>query len=290
VAYNDAGIIDVAGGGYIEPGEWVDCFVSVYPSPTNPALSNADIWYCRVPEWRSNDDGSYFAAPSIGHRHFGDSCNIPFIDTKGSRLSFGTEPGNPQGIDTSEHNVKCFRGAIAAAKGWNRLLSEGERYTVMAGFEGVQTFNNAETGTGRTVKTENLPMMQGRNVTSAAFLGDTDTQHFSRAMSMTYNTLKLVFDAPKDARTSSYIYKTVISNVKSGSAQPVHLDFNGKTVWSSANVQEKDEIVVELNKADALPGINELTWHYDTYETSNWVQFQYHYLRLETDGMVIILK
>jgi hypothetical protein len=78
--------------------------------------------------------------------------------------------------------------------------------------------------------------------------------------------------------------------VKSGSAQPVHLDFNGKTVWSSANVQEKDEIVAELNKADALPGINELTWHYDTYETSNWVQFQYHYLQLKKDGLVIILK
>ena len=100
------------------------------------------------------------------------------------------------------------------------------------------------------------------------------------SMSTTYNTLKLVFDAPKREKTYSYVHKTVIANAKTGNVQPVRLDFNGKTVWSSANVAVGDEI----NKADALPGINELTWHYDTPKTSNWVQFRYHQLQLGTSG------
>ena len=291
VGYDDAGITDIAGSGYVEPGEWTDCFVSVYPSPTNPTLSNADIWYCREPKWNS---GGYFTAPSIGHRHFGDGCKITLIDTNSSRLSFGTEPASSslQGADTSSEKAKCFRGAIAAAKGWNRLLSESERYTVMAGFDGVQTFNNAEIGTGRTVRTETLTTMQGQNVTGTAFLGDADTAHFQRALSSNrpYNTIKLVFDAPKSAGTSPYVYKTEIEGVKSNNIHPVHLDFNGKTVWSSANVAAGDEIRVELNEADALPGINELTWHYDTPIADNWVQFRYHRLRLGIGGMSILIR
>ena len=36
-------IEDISGSGFITPGEWVDVFASVYPSPTDPTLSNADI-------------------------------------------------------------------------------------------------------------------------------------------------------------------------------------------------------------------------------------------------------
>lgn len=284
---NSSDIENVSGTGIVKPGEWIDLFASVYPSPTNPSLSNADIWYCRVPSWNS---GGYFTAPAIGHRHYGDILKIPRMDTTSTILQFGTEPGNSKGAATDANKAKCFRGAIAAAKGWNRILSEGERYTVMAGFDGVQTFNNAEIGTGRTVGTGTLSTMQGRYVTDTAFLGDANTAHFQRAMSTTYNTIKLVFDAPKSAKTYPYVYQTVIADAKSSNVHPVHLDFNGKTVWSSEDVAKGTEIRVELNEADALPGINELTWHYDTPIADNWVLFRFHQLRLGTTGMMIILK
>ena len=286
---NSSNIENVSGNGIVKPGEWIDLFASVYPSPTNPSLSNADIWYCRVPSWNS---GGYFAAPVIGHRHYGDVLKIPRMDTTSTILQFGTEPGNSKGAATDANKAKCFRGAIACAKGWNRLLSEDERFTVMAGFGGVQTFNNAEIGTGRSVKTGNLSTMQGRNVTGTAFLGDADTAHFQRALSSNrpYNTIKLIFDAPKGDRIYPFVYKTTISDVKSGNVHPVHLDFNGKTVWSSEDVAKGTEIRVELNEADALPGINELTWHYDTPIADNWVLFRFHQLRLGIDGMIIRIR
>ncbi len=285
VSYNNVGIT-TTGPAYINQGRWVDVFASVYPSPTDPTLSNADVWYCEVPSWNS---GGYFNAPEIGHKHFDDRCAIARMNTTTQKtVIFGSEPNAGTSAITSGNGVKCFRGAIACAKGWNRLLSEDERFTVMAGFGGVQTFNNAEIGTGRSVKTGNLSTMQGRNVTGTAFLGDADTAHFQRALSSTYNTIKLVFDAPKSEKTSSYVYKTVISD-KGGSIQPVHLDFNGKTVWSSENVAKDDVISVELDKADALPGINELTWHYDTPIASNWLMFKYHQLQLPS-GMIVILR
>lgn len=296
VGYTNKGIT-TTGTAYITAGKWVDMFVSVYPSPTDDRLSNADIWYCETPAW---NDAGYFAAPKINHRHFGDACGITNVVTTTAELRFGCEPNPPSdgGADVGENAKKAFRGAIAGAKGWNRLLTENEMWTVMAGFDGVQTFDNGRLHARPVAKVENLDgtpsqgSTEGRNVTSTSFLGDTEAAHFQRSLTTTYNAVTLLFDAPKGTKTYPYRYKTKIENVRSNETHPIHLDFNGKTVWSTSDgVAKGDEITVELAEEDALPGLNTLTWHYDTESSGNWLTFNYHSLKIMAQsGLIIILR
>ena len=48
---------------------------------------------------------------------------------------------------------------------------------------------------------------------------------------------------------------------------------------------------MELSEEDALTGLNELKWVYDTTETSNWIIFRYHQLKIKIQsGLIIILR
>lgn len=294
--YQNSGIT-TTGTAYVNAGRWVDMFVSVYPSPTNPHLSNADIWYCEVPSWNAN---GYFDWSKINHRHFGDTCNITKVDTISGELRFGCEPNPNAAAITGTDAGKAFRGAIACAKGWNRVLSENEMWTVMAGLGGVQSFTDLETSTGRTFTTCNLDedkFTQARNGTATSFLGAgmEDSLRW-RAMTTTYNYNTLIWNAPKDdTKTYPVVYSTKISNLKSGSSQPIHLELNGTKVWptdaDSKNVAKGEEIKVEIGEELTLPGLNELKWVYDTTTASNWIIFDHHTLKLvKHSGMIIILR
>lgn len=280
--YQNSGIT-TTGTAYVNAGRWVDMFVSVYPSPTNPHLSNADIWYCEVPSWNAN---GYFNRSEINHRHFGDNCNITKVDTVSGELRFGCEPNPNAAAITGTDAGKAFRGAIAAAKGWDRLLSEDEMWTVMAGLDGVQSFVALETVAGRTFETCNLNVdgfNEGRNGTSVSFLGGgTENLPRWRSMTTTYNSNTLLWDAPKTAASMPVVYWTKIANLKSGNTHPVHLEVNGSTVWSSEGVKTGDEIKVEIPAELTCPGLNELKWVYDTKTASNWMIFGYHRLRIVT--------
>ena len=296
VGGNNAGIT-TTGAAYVNAGKWVDMFVSVYPSPADGTLSNADIWYCETPAW---NDAGYFAAPKINHRHFGDKCAIPYVDTKTAQLRFGCEPNPPAngGADSGDNAKKAFRGAIAEARGWNRLLSGNEMWTVMAGFDGVQTFDNANLHSRPVAKVENidgspsLGSKEGQNTTPVSFLGDAEAAHYQRSLTTTYNSATLLFNAPKDGTIYPYRYKTKIENAKSGATHPVHLDFNGKTVWTGGGVDKGDEITIELSGEYALPGLNELTWHYDTDSAGNWLTFGFHSLKImaQPSGLMLIVR
>ena len=115
---------------YVTSNSWVDCFVSVYPSRTNVDLSNVDIWFCQTPALGSN---GIFGCPVLKHKHLGDECEIPrFRDvTSGHAIRFGAESSGT--TDNSEYIRKSFRGYYAAIKAWNRVLSENEMWSVMAG-------------------------------------------------------------------------------------------------------------------------------------------------------------
>ena len=115
---------------YVTSNSWVDCFVSVYPSQTNVDLSNVDIWFCQTPALGSN---GIFGCPVLKHKHLGDECEIPrFKDvTSGHAIRFGAESSGT--TDNSEYIRKAFRGYYAAIKAWNRVLSENEMWSVMAG-------------------------------------------------------------------------------------------------------------------------------------------------------------
>ena len=296
VAYNNAGIT-TTGPAYVNQGRWVDVFASVYPSPTDPTLSNADVWYCEVPSW--NSDG-YFNKSEIGHKHFDDRCAIARMNTTTQKtVIFGSEPNAGTSAITSGNGVKCFRGAIACAKGWNRVLTTNEMWTVMADLGGVQSFTDLETSAGRTYTTDYLDtdyFMEGRNGTQTSFLGGDDpAAHRWRAMSQTYKSNTLLWDAPKDAAPMSVIYSTKIANVAPGKTQPIHLEVNGVKVWptdaASKEVAKGEEIRVEIDAEYTYPGLNELKWVYDTSETSNWMIFNHHKLRLGPNGgLMIILR
>lgn len=122
---------------YVTSNSWVDCFVSVYPSPTNVERSNADVWFCQMPTL--GGDG-VFGRPVLKHKHFGDECELPrFKDvTTGHAIRFGAESSGT--TDTTDSIRKAFRGYYAAVKAWNRVLSENEMWSVMSGRYGG-TFN-----------------------------------------------------------------------------------------------------------------------------------------------------
>lgn len=290
VAYNNAAITKT-GTPTINAGRWVDVFVSVYPSPTDATLSNADIWFCEVPSWNA---GGHFNRSEIGHYHFADGCAIPRMFTASQKtIIFGSEPNaiaTPLTWTSDNDNAgKCFRGAIACAKGWDRLLSENEMWTVMAGLGGVQSFTDLETPAGRTYTTcyiDTDDFREGRNGTQLSFLGGDPAAHRWRALTQTYRANTLIYDAPKDADPMPVVYSTKIRNASAGKAQPVHLEANGTKVWpadaTSKEVAVGEEIRVEIGAEHTYTGLNELKWVYDTSESSNWLIFDHHALKLVT--------
>ena len=298
VDYNNSYIVKT-GTQYVNAGRWVDVFASVYPSPTHPTLSNADIWFCEVPSWNS---GGYFTKSEIGHYHFADGCKIPRMDTTTQKtVIFGSEPNaiaTPLTWTSNNDNaVKCFRGAIACAKGWNRILSTNEMWTVMADLGGVQSFTDLTTSAGRTYTTDYLDtdyFREGRNGTQTSFLGGDDpAAHRWRALSTTYKSNTLLWDAPKDAAPMSVIYSTKIANVSTGKTQPIHLEVNGMKVWpadiASKEVAKGEEIKVAIGAEYTYPGLNELKWVYDTAETSNWLIFDHHKIKLVTPANPFVI-
>ncbi len=103
-------------------------FVSVYPSPTDDRYSNADFWWCEATTTK----------PDLLNRHMGDERKFPkmTVDPSAStNLVVGGESSALLGL-TADGFAKAFRGYIAEVKGWNRLLTTNEMWTVMGGHYG----------------------------------------------------------------------------------------------------------------------------------------------------------
>ena len=131
---------------------------------------------------------------------------------------------------------------------------------------------------------------EGRNGTQTSFLGGNDTAaHRWRAMTTTYNSNTLLWNAPKDTDPMPVIYSTKIKNVKGSNTHPVHLEVNGATVWSSEGVSIGDEIKVEIGAEHTYPGLNELRWVYDTATASNWLIFDHHKIKLVTPANPFVI-
>ena len=122
--------VDLGSDLYIDANRWVDCVVSVYPSPMDDSLSNADIWFCQAP-------ASSSTKPVLKHRHIGDNMAFPRMTTSASVNSSIMLGSLASGAGMNDGNAsKSFRGAIAAVKGWKRILSENEIWALMAGSYG----------------------------------------------------------------------------------------------------------------------------------------------------------
>ena len=114
---------------YIEPNRWVDCVVSVYPSPTDDSLSNMDLWYCQAPASASE-------RPVLKHRHIGDNWAHPKMTTSASICNHIMIGSVQSGTLSDYYAQRAFRGAIAAVKAWKRVLSESEIWALMTGSYG----------------------------------------------------------------------------------------------------------------------------------------------------------
>ena len=117
----------------VHAGSWIDCFVSLYPSPTDATKSNGDIYFCTN---AFNQAIGKFGEPKLNRYHVGDAGNILRMScaSANSVLQIGNERNAVS--PTSTHGKEAFRGAIAAVKGWRRLLTEDEMWCVMAGVHG----------------------------------------------------------------------------------------------------------------------------------------------------------
>ena len=133
---------------------------------------------------------------------------------------------------------------------------------------------------------------QAQGVSSVAIAGDPNYKHAQRGLTTTYNTLTIPFDVPRSsAGQCAYRYEAFIVSVKSGTTHPVHIEFNGETVWSSANAA-KGKVRVEIPAESVKPGLNELKWVYDTKTSGNWLTFDYHRLKMLPPplGTTLILR
>ena len=409
---------------YITSNSWVDCFASIYPSPTNVDLSNADIWFCQTPAL--GNDG-IFGYPKLRHRHIGDEAKLPKFKSmpplqSDRSIRLGAETS---GATDNQTNIsKAFRGYYAGLKAWNRLLTENEMWSVMAGryggtfnvgvengsadeFGGTwygtadpfdvsankwQEMKKSLTAADRTLtlvapipaESDGLPRVleivplfdgvgatcpvtvavngvtvdtvdlmdaskraipirrdqvkrdangkitiaitrpegcagtlsfdalsfagswqigtnngassdmtqQAQGVSSVVIAGDPDYKHAQRAVTTTYNTLTIPFDVPKSsAGQCAYRYETFMNDLKSGNTHPMHLEFNGETVWSSANAT-KGMVRVDIPAESIKSGLNELKWVYDTTTANNWISFDYHMLKMRPPslGLSVIIK
>ena len=408
---------------YITAGKWVDCFYMQYPSPTDPAKSNVDVWFCQEPSW--NTTKGAFDSPTLQHVYFGDSDNLPASVTSAARGNFirlGTESaGSISATDGNAH--KTFRGTIAAVKGWNRLLTTNEMWSVMAGQHGGtwnvgvpdgaadefgadgatvevfdptadkwQTMKKSLTAADRTltltfplraeeVRLSRLlvvkPLFDGTGATCPVTVtangmpvGTFDlaqeekrviplrrglvgrdgsgnmtiaiTRPEGCAGTLSFDALSLVgswqvspvdgsvsgltregygvatvhvvndptvrtqrslttscpntfvFDVPAETvGLFPYVYRTKIIDSKAGNIHPVRLELNGVTVWSSGGVSIGEEVEVPLAGPALKPGLNELTWRYEsTSPGSNWLAFDYFQLELglPPNGSMVIVR
>ena len=403
----------------ITSDSWVDCFVSVYPSPTDPNKSNADVWICETPAF----SGNAFGQPVIKGCHFDDSSALPRMVSSPSTyagLRFGSERNDVYA--GAAYRSTAFRGAIAAVKGWRRLLTEDEMWCVMAGLHGgifhagvpdgkadefgasdtAATFdptampwqkmkksltaadrtlalsvpipaenkthskllvvkplfdgvgatcpvavvaNGVDVGTfdlmdaaertillrgaaalcnaeGRLVISIERPAGcagtlsfdavslagswqvgkkdgskaemkgEGKGVPQVAIMGDPVYKHVQRSLTKVCPSLSLLFDVPENVNGGcKWRYSTKFLDPQAGYVQPIHIELNGSTIWSSENVAGGSEVDCQIDPSLLVPGLNNLKLCYDS-AVPNWISIDYHRLKIVPPplGLSVIIR
>ena len=230
---------------YVEPNRWVDCFVSIYPSLTNGELSNADIWFCQTPAF----SGGAFGKPVLKHRHLGDSESLPKMTTAAeiySGIIMGSESSSE--LDKNSDIFKAFRGSIAAVKGWQRLLTEDEMWSVMLEQYGG-TFNvGVENGSSDEFGAEG-------NV-SATFDPTADKwQTMKKSLTAADRTLTLEVPLTAENAHLPRVLEIVPLFDNVGEACPVMVAANGATV-GTFDLMDVDKRAIPLRAGKVLRDAN----------------------------------
>ena len=220
---------------YVTSNSWVDCFVSVYPSPTDPSLSNADVWFCQTPNRGSN---GIFGCPVLKHRHFGDECELPkFKDvTNGHAIRFGAEHSGA--TYDNEKIRKAFRGYYAAIKAWDRVLSENEMWSVMSGHYG-DTFNvGVENGSADEFGGTWFETADPFDVESDKW------QRMKKSLTAADRTLTLVAPIPEESNGLPRVLEIVPLFDGVGASCPVTVAVNGAMVGEFDLMDESKRAIV----------------------------------------------
>ena len=233
-------------GDSITPGSWVDCFVSVYPSPTDERRSNADIWFCQTPALGSN---GIFGLPELKRKHMGDEYGLPRF-TKVSNdhaMRLGAESSGA--TDDVDSKRKAFRGYYAALKAWNRVLTENEMFSVMAGRYGG-TFN---LGLANGSADEFGGSWYG---TADPFDVDADKwQAMKKSLTADDRTLTLTVAIPEESNGLPRVLEIVPLFDGVGASCPVTVAANGVDVGTFDLVDEAQRAIV-LRRGHLLNGTN----------------------------------
>ena len=219
---NEVPTVDYGTDLYITTNSWVDCFVSVYPSPTNFELSNVDIWFCQTPALGSN---GIFGYPVLKHKHMGDECKLPRFRSidKAHAIRLGAETS---GTNTdSEYIRKAFRGYYGGLKAWDRLLTENEMWSVMAGQYGGTFSIGVENGSAD----EFGGTWYGRRA-DPFDVATNKWQEMKKSLTAADRTLTLVAPIPAESEGLPRVLEIVPLFDGVGASCPVTVTANGATV------------------------------------------------------------
>ncbi len=235
---------------YITSNSWVDCFASIYPSPTNPDLSNADIWFCQTPALGSN---GVFGYPKLRHRHIGDEAKLPKFKSMPPQQSdrsirLGAETS---GATDNQTNIsKAFRGYYAGLKVWQRLLTENEMWSVMAGQYGG-TFNvGVENGSAD----EFGGTWYGRRADPFNVAAD-KWQEMKKSLTAEDRTLTLTVPIPAESDGMPRVLEIVPLFDGVGATCPVTVTANGATV-GTFDLKDDNRRAIILRGAQAKRDAN----------------------------------
>ena len=231
--------VDYETSPYITTNSWVDCFVSVYPSPTNFELSNVDIWFCQTPALGSN---GIFGLPVLKHRHMGDECALPrfrAID-KAHAIRIGSESSGRIESDNKNYEEsvrKAFRGYYGGLKAWDRLLTENEMWSVMAGQYGG-TFNvGVENGSADEFGGTWYGTADPYDVSANKW------QEMKKALTAADRTLTLVAPIPAESDRMPRVLEIVPLFDGVGATCPVTVTANGATVGEFDLMDERKRAI-----------------------------------------------
>ena len=222
---------------YITSNSWVDCFASIYPSPTNVDLSNADIWFCQTPALGS--DG-IFGQPKLRHRHIGDEAKLPkfkSIPPQQSDRSIRLGAESSGATSDSANVIRAFRGYYAGLKVWERLLTENEMWSVMAGQYGG-TFNvGVENGSADEFGGTWYGTANPFDVESGKW------QAMKKSLTAADRTLTLTVPIPAESEGLPRVLEIVPLFDGVGASCPVTVTANGKEVGTFDLMREADRAI-----------------------------------------------
>lgn len=228
----------------------------------------------------------------------------PLFDGTGDRCDVtvsanGFLVGTLDLVNPAQRSIYIGGGFVAADSGGtlNIAITRPQGCTGTLSFDAITLLGGWQIGAADDSQYEMTA--EGKGVLPTVVVGDPVYKHAQRSLTKVYPVVNLLFDRGEGmsfgpgfrSAPQEYIYTTRFIQAQQGSSQPVHLELNGETIWSNANVVLNADISIPLPAQSMVTGLNRLTWRYDS-PTANYVQFDFHRIRLvpPATGTIILIR